>query len=265
MDQSRAKKTRAKKTVRDTWLVFQRELLLLTRQRVQIAFSLAYPVTYLLIWAPLLRRALVVHGITTYAEAYRVYVPGLLGLTAALGGFMTGFTLLAEIGAGIIERSRVTPVSRVALVLGRALREVVVLVGQAAVITLLALPLGLRVGPAELSLALALFALLAMTTVTLSYCLTLWVGNSAALGPVLTTVSQPLMLLSGMLLPLTLAPLWMLEVARENPFYWATNGLRALFAGQLGALSVWLSLAVVLMMSVLATGWTLRLFARTIR
>src|SRR5580698_585004 len=104
MDQSRAKKTRAKKTVRDTWLVFQRGLLLLTRHRVQIAFSLAYPVTYLLIWAPLLRRALVVHGITTYAEAYRVYVPGLLGLTAALGGFMTGFTLLAEIGAGIIER-----------------------------------------------------------------------------------------------------------------------------------------------------------------
>lgn len=253
---------RAVKTARDTWLVFQREMLLLARAPVQIAFSLAYPVTYLLIFAPLLKRAL---EVTTYAEAYRVYVPGLLALTAALGGLMTGFTLLAEIGAGIIERSRVTPVSRVALVLGRALREVAVLLAQAVVITLLALPLGLRVRPAGLFLAYVLFALLAMTTVTLSYCLALWVRNSAALGPVMSTVSQPLMLLSGMLLPLTLAPLWLLEIARENPFYWATNGLRALFAGQLGAPSVWLSLAGVLVMSALATLWTVRLFARTVR
>jgi ABC-2 type transport system permease protein len=256
---------RLAKTSRDTWLVFQREMLLYLRTPVQIAFSLAYPVTYLLIFAPMLKRALAVDGVTSYAEAYRIYVPGLLALTASLGGLMTGFNLLAEFGAGIIERSRVTPVSRVALVLGRALREVVVLLVQAVAITLVALPFGLRIRPAELFLAYLMFALLALTTVTLSYCLTLWVRNSAALGPVVSTVSQPLMLLSGMLLPLTLAPLWMLEIARENPFYWATNGLRDLFAGQAGALAVWLSLAGVLLLSALATMWSLRLFARNVR
>jgi len=257
--------SRLAKISRDTWLVFQREMLLFVRAPVQIAFSLAYPVTYLVIFAPMLKRALIAQGVTSYAEAYRVYVPGLLALTAALGGLMTGFNLLAEMSAGIIERSRVTPLSRVALVLGRALREVVVLLSQAVVITLVAVPFGLRIRPAELFVAYLLFALLALTTVTLSYCLTLWVRNSAALGPVMTTVSQPLMLLSGMLLPLTLAPLWMLEIARENPFYWATNGLRALFTGHLGFPSVWLSLAAVLVLSALATLWSVRLFARSAR
>jgi ABC-2 type transport system permease protein len=239
-------------TGRDTWLVFQREMLLFVRTPVQIAFSLAYPVTYLVIFAPMLKRALVTQGVTTYAEAYRVYVPGLLALTATLGGLLTGFALLAEIHAGIIERSRVTPVSRGAIILGRALREVLVLLLQAVVITLVAVPFGLRVRIPDLLVAYLLYALLALTTVTLSYGLTMWVRNSAALGPVMTAVSQPLMLLSGMLLPLALAPLWMLDIARGNPFYWATNGMRALFSGDIGATSVWVSLASVLAISALA-------------
>jgi ABC-2 type transport system permease protein len=250
------------KSARDTWLVFQRQMLLYLRQPVQIAFSFAYPVTYLLIFAPMLRRALATQGVTTFAGAYRVYVPGLLALTAALGGFLTGFTLLAEFQAGVIERSRVTPVSRVSLVLGRALREVVVLLLQAFVITLLSLAFGLRIGIPALLLVYVLFGLLALSTVLLSYALTMWVRDSAALGPVMTTLSQPLMLLSGMLLPLSLAPLWMLTIARENPFYWATTGLRDLFTGHGAAVAVWGSLVTMLALSVLATRWSLRMFAR---
>jgi ABC-2 type transport system permease protein len=250
------------KTLRGTWLVFQREMLIFVRTPVQIAFSLAYPVTYLIIFAPLLKRAL---DVSTYSEAYRVYVPGLLALTAVLGGLTTGFYLLAEMQAGIIERSRVTPLHPASLVLGRALREVVVLLTQAVAITAISLLFGLRVRPLELFVAYVLFAVLALTAVTGSYGLTLWVRDSATLGPVMTAVGQPLMLLSGMLLPLTLAPLWMLAIARENPFYWGTNGLRALFDGQLGALSIWLSLAGVLAMAWLSTQWSLRLFNRSVR
>jgi ABC-2 type transport system permease protein len=73
------------------------------------------------------------------------------------------------------------------------------------------------------------------------------------------------MLLSGMLLPLVLAPLWMIEIARVNPFYWATNGARALFDGHAGYPSVWASLLVLLGLAVLATAWSMRLFARTVR
>lgn len=38
----------------------------------------------------------------------------------------------------------------------------------------------------------------------------------SALGAVYNTVSQSVMLLSGMLLPLTLAPMWIVSVARLN-------------------------------------------------
>jgi len=253
------------KAARDTWLTFQRQMLLYARTPSRIALSLAYPITYMLLFAPMLRRAFTAVGITTYSQAYRVYVPGLLAMTALLGGIATGYSLLAELRAGIIERSRVTPASRVALILGRALRGVVDLLLQGVLITLMSLLAGRSVAIPDLLLAYLLFSLVAMTSVMVSYGLTMWAGNVSALSAVNNTVSQPVMLLSGMLLPLTLAPLWMLNIAKVNPFYWATNGTRALFAGYTGFPSVWASIVITLATAVLATAWSMRLFARSVR
>ena len=125
------------KTLRDVWLVYQRQMLLMARMPVWIAIGLIQPVVYLLLFAPLLKVALAPMDATSYNEAYRIYVPGLLAALAIFGGLFTGFNLLGELRAGVIERYRVTPVSRLALLLGRALRETTLLVGQAVVITLL--------------------------------------------------------------------------------------------------------------------------------
>jgi ABC-2 type transport system permease protein len=250
------------KLVRDTWLVFQRQMLLVSRSRLQLAFGIAQPITYLLLYAPMLRLAL---SISTFTEAYRIYVPGLLTVTAVLGGLFCGFGLMAEIRSGVIERARVTPVSRLALLLGRALREVVILMGQAVIVTVLALPFGLRVPIGDLLLAYLLLALMSLMAVTLSYGITLRTRNEMTLAPIMTMISQPIMLISGVLLPMTLAPLWLLRIAQWNPFYWATNGMRALFAGHLAETVVWLSLIIVIGMTIVATTWSVRLFARRLR
>jgi ABC-2 type transport system permease protein len=255
----------AAKFLRDTWLVFGRQLLLYRREPVRIVLSFAYPVTMLVIFAPMMTRALSAVGVTNYTQAYRIFVPGLVAYVVAFGGLATGFSLLADIKGGIVERTRVTPVSRVALILGRTLLDMVVVVFQAVVVTVLALPSGLRVRIPDLLVAYLLLAMLGLLTVSLSYALALRVRNSAALGPLMNSGAQPVMLISGMLLPLTLAPLWMIEIAWENPFYWGTNGVRALFADHLSDSTVWVSLLVVTALAALTMAWTTRLFTRTVR
>ncbi|MEZ0072145.1 ABC transporter permease [Planotetraspora sp. GP83] len=49
--------------------------------------------------------------------------------------------------------------------------------------------------------------------------------------PLMTTLVIPLMLLSGALLPMSLAPAWLDAVSRFTPFRYAVEALRALFAG----------------------------------
>ena len=253
------------KLARDTWLVFQRQLLLMARTPVWIAVGVIQPLFYLLLFAPLLKPVLAPMGATTYAETYQIYVPGLLAVLVIFGGLFTGFSLLGELRAGIVERSRVTPVSRLALLLGRALREVVALLVQAVIITLLALPFGLRVRPLNLLLAYLLLALLALMTSALSYGIALLVPNDSALAPVVNTIAQPIALLSGVLLPLALAPGWLKGAAEWNPFYWAVQGMRALFSGHLGDDSVWQSLLIVSALTVAAVFWSARLFSTRVR
>ncbi|MFI6821847.1 ABC transporter permease [Micromonospora sp. NPDC050187] len=250
------------KLARDTWLIFQRQIQLLLRNPVWVFVGVFQPVMYLLLFAPLLKPAL---NAPTQAEAYKIFVPGLLVLLAIFGGLFQGFGLLAELRAGVIERSRVTPVSRFALLLGRSLRDVVSLLVQAVIITLLALFFGLSVIIGDLLLAYLLLALIALMTSAVSYGVALKVRSEEALAPLMNTVAQPVLLLSGILLPLTFAPGWLQGIAKWNPFSWAVEGTRALFAGDLGNDRVWQGLGIITVLSLLAVAWAARAFARSVR
>ncbi|MEU4772236.1 ABC transporter permease [Micromonospora sp. NPDC023644] len=250
------------KLARDTWLIFQRQLQLLLRNPVWVFVGVFQPVMYLLLFAPLLKPAL---NAPTQAEAYKIFVPGLLVLLAIFGGLFQGFGLIAELRAGVIERSRVTPVSRLALLLGRSLRDVVSLIVQAVIITLLALLFDLRVSLVDLLLAYLMLALIALMTSAVSYGIALKVKSEDALAPLMNTVAQPVLLLSGILLPLTFAPGWLQGIAEWNPFSWAVDGTRALFAGDLGDDKVWQGLGIIAILAAAGVVWAARQFARSVR
>jgi ABC-2 type transport system permease protein len=253
------------KLVRDTWLIFSRQFQLLVRQPVWVFVGVFQPVMYLVLFAPLLKPALAPLNVTTDAEIYRVFVPGLLILLALFGGLFSGFGLIAELRAGVIERSRVTPVSRLALLLGRSLRDVVSLLIQAVIITVISLAFGLRVHLGYLLLAYLMLGLIALMTSSISSAVALLVRSEDALAPLMNTVTQPIFLLSGILLPLAFAPAWLQRVAQWNPFSWAVDGTRALFAGEIGDDKVWQGLLIVGALTVVSVWWAARKFATSVR
>jgi ABC-2 type transport system permease protein len=253
------------KLARDTWLVFQRQMTLLLRSKIWIIIGLAQPITYVLFFTPFLKPALASMGVKDYGDAFRVYVPGLLMAMACFGGLWAGLGLLGELRAGIVERTRVTQVSRTAMLLGRALRDVVNMLIQALIITLIALPFGLKVGLADLLLAYVLLFLAGLMATAISYDIVLLVRNEGALGPTINTISQPISLLAGVLLPLALAPVWMRNIALWNPFAWATNGMRALFDGHIGDPVVWQGVTIIGVVTLATVVLSARLFNKEIR
>jgi ABC-2 type transport system permease protein len=250
------------KLLRDTWLIFQRQVLLVLRNPVWLMVGIFQPVCYLLLFGPLLKKAL---GASSNADAYRVFVPGLLVLLAIFGSFFVGFALIAELRAGVIERSRVTPVSRLALLLGRSLRDVMSLLFQSIIITLLSIPFGLSVRIGDVILAYLLLGLISLMLSALSYAVALKVRSEDALAPLLNTVGQPVLLLSGILLPLALAPSWLQRIAQWNPFSWAVDAVRALFAGNPGDPHVWRALVILGVLTAAVVTWASRAFATSIR
>jgi ABC-2 type transport system permease protein len=253
------------KLLRDTWLIFSRQILLSVRQPVWVFVGVFQPVMYLLLFAPLLKPALSPLGVSSNADVYRIFVPGLLVLLAIFGGMFSGFGLIAELRAGVLERSRVTPVSRFALLLGRSLRDVVTMIVQAVIITSLSLLFGLRVHLGYLLLAYLMLGLIALMTSTLSSAVALMVRSEDALAPLMNTIAQPVFLLSGILLPLMFAPRWLQRVAEWNPFSWAVDGTRALFASDIANDHIWKGLLIVGVLTAVSVVWAARRFAVSVR
>jgi len=246
------------KLLRDSWLVFGRSMQLTLRQPVWVVVMLMQPLYFLLLFGPLLKP---IFG----NNAYQIFVPALLVMLAMFSTMFVGFGLIAELRAGVIERMRVTPVSRFALLLGRAGRDVAVLLFQAVVLVVLAIPFGLSVKVGPLLLTLALLALIGLLCTSLSYAVSLILRSEDALAPLANAVSQPLLLLSGILLPLSLAPDWLRTIAKFNPFSWAVDASKALFAGKTADDSIWQSGIILVLLAVLAMFWSARQFARSVR
>src|SRR5688572_30594612 len=247
--------------VRDTWLVFTRQVILVLRNPVWVIVGIFQPLCFLLLFGPLLKGMPQLGG----ANAYQVFVPGLLIQLAMFGTMFVGFALIAELRAGVIERMRVTPVSRLALLLGRCGRDIVSQLVQSAILVALALPFGLVVNAADLALAFAMLALIGLAFSAFSYGVALVLRSEDALAPLLNTLLIPMLLLSGILLPLTLAPGWLRAIAKWNPFSWAVDAARALFAGDPGNPNVWKALIIMTALAVATSVWSARRFATSVR
>jgi ABC-2 type transport system permease protein len=251
------------KTLRDTWLVFLRYLALFLHNPAWVIIGVIQPMLYLLLFAPLLKSIAAMPGFPP-GGAYNVFVPGLLIQLGLFGASGVGFSLIAELRFGVIERLRVTPVSRLSLLLGRALRDILTLLIQSLLLVLISLPFGLHIQVGGLLVMLGLIALIGLLVASISYALALWLKSEDAFAPLLFTATLPLLLLSGVLLPLTLAPSWLRTIADANPLAYAVDAARSLFNNHPGDSSVIKGVLIMAVLAIVAVVTAARSFSRAV-
>ncbi|MFF4186559.1 ABC transporter permease [Streptomyces sp. NPDC001691] len=211
----------------DTALIFGRYARQTLRSKFQILFGVLMPLLYLLFFGPLLTGM----PLGSHGSSWQVLVPGLLLQLALFGASFAGFSIIIENGWGVVERMRVTPVSRLALLLGRVLRDAALFVFQAVLLVLAALVMGLRAPLAGVLIGFAFVALLTLSLASLSYALAMKVRTPQAFGPAVNTMAMPSMLLSGLMLPMTLAPGWLNVLSHFMPFRYLVDAVRSAYLG----------------------------------
>jgi len=249
--------------VQEIFLVFCRYMVKALTSPIFLLVSLSQPVLYVLLFAPLLTSVARLRGFPP-GGAYNVFIPGLLVQLCLFATTSAGWSLIAELKAGVTERLQVTPVSRVALLLGRALASVVTLVLQALAIIAISLPFGLRTDPVAIAVVLLLIALIALMMASSSYAIALLVRNADTFGGLAFSITLPLLLLSGVLLPMSLAPRWLQMLAAFNPLSYAVDAARAAFNNRLGDASVLKGFALIGLLAGLSLVAAVRRFSRTL-
>jgi ABC-2 type transport system permease protein len=244
---------------RDTWTIFARAMRLSLRNPTWVVIGLTQPVLYIVLFGPLLKP---LSGSLGTGNAYQIFVPGILVQIGMFGALFVGFGLIAEWRAGVVESQRVTPASRTALLLGRVLRDVIVLLVQGTVLVLVSIPFGLRAPVGGVLLTLLVIALLGAALSAVSYALALTLKSEDAFAPLVNAVVFPVLLLSGILLPMSLAPGWLQDISDVNPFKHIVEGTRSFFAGDYGSSTAWWGLALTAALVVLGWWFGVRRFRR---
>ncbi|HZY48965.1 MAG TPA: ABC transporter permease [Devosia sp.] len=234
---------------RDTWIIFLRSMRLSLRQPLWVLIGLLQPILYLTLFGPLLQNIAATSGFQ--GDAWQVFVPGLLVQLGIFGGLFVGFGIIAEIRSGVIDRQLVTPAARASIVAGRTLRDVVVITVQGIVLVAAAFALGLRVPVAALLIALVLVALLGAAFSFISNAIGIATKSEDALAPLVNTLALPILLLSGILLPMNIAPQWLQTVSNFNPFKHIVEALRAVFRSDFSDPIVWIGVVLAVILVVL--------------
>jgi ABC-2 type transport system permease protein len=186
------------------------------------------PVLYLVLFGPLLKPLVDQFGAD---NAYTFLVPGLLVQLGMFGAFFAGFGLIGEWREGVVEAERVTPANRTALLVGRLSRDVVQLFVQALILVALGWAMGMRASAVGVVVGISLTLLIGGACAAASNALALTTKSEDVMAPVINMVMMPVLLLSGILLPMTIGPAWLQRTSDFMPFRWVVDAVRDTFGG----------------------------------
>ncbi len=214
---------------RESYIIFRRQLRMNLRNPAWVLIGLAQPILYLYLFGPLLKPIASQFGAQ---NAYTFFVPGLLVQLGIFGAMFAGFSLIAEWREGVIEAERVTPASRTALLWGRMMRDLLQLLVQALVLVVLGYFLGMRGSVVGMVLGVVLTLLIGGACAASSNAIALTTKSEDVMAPLMNAILMPILLLSGILLPMSLGSAWLQNVSDVIPIKHIVTAVRDTFLGE---------------------------------
>jgi ABC-2 type transport system permease protein len=249
--------------VRETGLLFHRYTVQLLRNPVWMFVGFSTPLLYLVLFTPLLRHVPTI-GAASTSNVLAVFLPGILSLLAFASGMGPGFSTIFELQTGVIERFRVTPASRFAILMGPILSGMVLMFVFDAVLVACAVGLGFGVHWVGLAVLVVLLAVMLIAMASFSVATALVTKDISGFAAIVNGINLPVLLLAGVLLPITLGPLWMRVLAHFDPLYYLVAASRSLAVGSLGSPAVWQAFAVLVPLCAVVLAWATAVFRRAV-
>jgi ABC-2 type transport system permease protein len=205
-------------------VVWQRELIAFSRNRVRILVALVQPVLYLFVLGTGLS-ALVRSGAP--GINFRTFMfPGVLALAVLMPSFFTAGSIVFDREFGFLREMLVAPIRRSSIVIGKCLGGTTVAAFQGGLLLAFA---GLVGVPYNVPMLLALImelAVLSFALVAFGVCMAARITQWQSFMAVIQLAIFPLLFLSGAMFPLTGIPDWLAVLTRLDPITYAVDPMR---------------------------------------
>jgi ABC-2 type transport system permease protein len=223
------------------------------------------PMLWLVVFGQVMAR---LRGVPTGPLTYLDFMaPGILAQSVLFIAIFYGISTIWERDLGILHKYLVSPASRTALVLGKALSAGVRALSQAVIVYLLALLMHIHANfhPVDVVGVLVLIimgsALFSMFSVVTA-CLVKTRERFMGIGQILT---MPLFFASNAIYPISLMPGWLRTLSAFNPLTYQVDALRALMVtGGVSTLGLGTDFGVLLLAIAIFVGLAAKLYPRMV-
>jgi ABC-2 type transport system permease protein len=250
------------KAITDTYLLAERRLVQTVRNPLWLIVSFSTPVLYLALFTPLLKG--ISSGHPSNGQVLGVFLPGIISFLAFMNGSSMGFSTIFELQSGLIERLRVTPASRFSILAGPIFAGLISMYVFDAIVLLVGWAFGYRFHWGGLLVLIVLVALMMTMFAAFSIAVALLAKEISSFAALINGINLPLLLLAGVLLPISYGPLWLRVLAHFNPLYYLVEASRSLGAGAVTTSEVGLAFAVLVPLTGLSLWWATGIFRRAV-
>jgi ABC transporter DrrB family efflux protein len=226
----------------DTWVMTKRNLTVWARVPAYLVFTVVQPTIFTLLFRYVFGGAIPTVG---FPGGYVDYLlPGVIGQTAAFATMATAISLAIEAQKGVIDRLRVMPIARSAVLLGRLAADGVRMLITLLVIVGVGYAVGFRFQDGVGS-AIGMIALAEAFGLTLC-CVSMFIGLALRQEEAVQAFGLiwlfPLTFVSSAFVPVITMPGWLQAFAVNQPVTHVINALRSLALGTPMGDNLWLSL-----------------------
>ena len=217
----------------DTESLLRRYMTKLIRNPTLLATNLVTPLLFLFLFSQLLQKLSVFPGVT---GSYLTYLaPGIVVLNAMTGATLSGVSMVNDLNSGFLSKMMLTQVNRPAILLGRLLTDVSVVLIQSIITIVVAIAMGVAfvTGLPGVLLILVTVAFFELALSGIFLVLGMRTRKTETISAIGNVVFFPLIFVSSAMFPSSFFPTWAQDISRYNPVSYAADVTRALVSGGL--------------------------------
>ena len=216
-------------TYRAIWVVAFRELLHFVSDRTRIISSLMFPLMFLVVFGAGFSR--IVDRLAGGVDFIHFIYPGIVAMTVLTSSLLSGTSVVVDREHGFLKEVLVAPLSRVGVILGKALGGSITSLLQGMIMLVIAPIIGL---PITALLVVKLIPTLLMLSLSLSglgILMATRMRSQQGFQFLMQLIVFPLMFLAGVFFPVDAVPSWLQIVAKVNPLTYGVDAIRQIFLG----------------------------------
>jgi len=225
-------------TLRAIYIIWYRDVLRYSRDRMRLLASLAQPLLFLLVFGTGLSASLRgigggLGGASSINYVQFIY-PGIIGMAVLFTSIFSAMSIVWDREFGFLKEVLVAPIDRSAIAIGKALGGSTQAMVQGMILLVLAPIVGVTLTPLAVIELIPLIFVLAFALTTLGVVLATGMKSMQGFQAVLNFLMMPIFFLSGALFPLSNLPWWMTALTRIDPAAYGIDPIRRVIMGASG-------------------------------